>query len=82
MGIYCIENVPAQNLNSIWALSNLWVCPVIGRTDSSSLQTMIGGGYIDDRRSFPLQDWWAGPDLNRRPSPREGDVPWPFGLAS
>jgi len=27
-------------------------------------------------------DWWAGPDLNRRPSPREGDVPWPFGLAS
>ena len=19
--------------------------------------------------------WWAGPDLNRRPSPREGDVP-------
>jgi hypothetical protein len=26
--------------------------------------------------------WWAGPDLNRRPSPREGDVLWPFGLAS
>lgn len=20
--------------------------------------------------------WWAGPDLNRRSSPREGDVPW------
>ena len=46
---------------------------MIGRTDGSSSQTMTGGGYIDDRRSFPIQDWWAGPDLNRRPSPREGN---------
>ena len=26
--------------------------------------------------------WWAGPDSNRRPSPREGDVLWPLGLTS
>ena len=42
--------------------------------EQTKIQTETNGGYIDTRSvSFP-QDWWAGPDLNRRSSPREGDV--------
>jgi len=44
-------------------------------------KTMTNGG-TSTRRSFLNEcsftkenSWWAGPDLNRRPSPREGDVP-------
>ena len=47
-------------------------------------KTMTNGG----NPSFSLSEgslsekekvhWWAGPDSNRRPSPREGDVLWPL----
>ncbi len=48
----------------------------IRRLEGSSQRTETNGGYVDTR-SVSQQPWWAGPDLNRRPSPREGDVPWP-----
>ncbi len=47
-------------------------------------KTMTNGGTNTQRSflgeaSFTKEgSWWAGPDLNRRSSPREGDVPWPL----
>ena len=47
-------------------------------------KTMTNGGTYTQRSrlnecsSTKENSWWAGPDLNRRPSPREGDVLWPF----
>jgi len=37
-------------------------------------QPTEGDGGYTDTRSVSQQHRWAGPDLNRRPSPREGDV--------
>ena len=31
----------------------------------------LGNSCFSENRSI---SWWAGPDLNRRPSPRQGDV--------
>jgi post-segregation antitoxin (ccd killing protein) len=46
----------------------------IRRLEGSSQQTETNGGYADTRSVSHQHDWWAGPDLNRRSSPREGDV--------
>ena len=34
----------------------------------------INGAYSKKETNSNLNRWWAGPDLNRRSSPREGDV--------
>ena len=46
----------------------------IRRLEGSSQQTETNGGYVDARSASNQHDWWAGPDLNRRPSARQADV--------
>jgi post-segregation antitoxin (ccd killing protein) len=40
--------------------------------------TNTQGSFLGESSFTKEGSWWAGPDLNRRSSPREGDVPWPF----
>ena len=46
----------------------------IRRLQTPVPETDTNGGYIDAPSASLPQAWWAGPDLNRRSSPREGDV--------
>ena len=46
----------------------------IKRLQTPVQQTETNGGYVDARSASLPPQWWAGPDLNRRSSPREGDV--------